>query len=510
MTFNAATDCADTGIGESGAPDFAVAAPVSRPAESLSAVALAGDGIGPEIMEAVKRILAAAGARVSWTDCEAGAAVAARGEVSGLPRETFEAVAAAGMVLKGPLETGIGTGGKSANVTLRKHFELFANVRPARALPGVVTPFAGRAIDLVVVRENVEDLYAGIEHMQTPDVAQCLKLITRAGSRKIAEAAFEVARSEGRSRVTCASKANIMKLTEGLFKGTFEEVAARHPGIAADHMLIDNLAHRLVISPEDFDVIVTTNMNGDIISDLTAGLVGGLGLAPSANLGTRMAMFEAVHGSAPDIAGQGRANPTALLLAALMMLRHGGAFAVADKIEHALFVTLEEGFDLTADLARPRGLAPASTAAFTDRVIGNLGQRSPACPQTRRAPLELPLSAPAPRQPQVRGDAGLDVFIEWVGLPGDLAACLKAAATGLPFDLQMISNRGLKVWPGQVPEADLVDHWRCRFSTLSPEGVSATDTGRLLEAVQTFARWCHVERLQVIDGAPGFTVAQGQ
>jgi len=480
----------------------------------LKAVALPGDGIGPEIMEAVQRVLIAGGARIDWTTCEAGASANAKGAASGLPRETLDEIATAGLVLKGPLETGIGTGGKSANVTLRKHFELYANVRPARRLPGVITPYMDRDIDLVVVRENVEDLYAGIEHMQTPDVAQCLKLITRAGSTKIAKAAFALAKAEGRSRVTCASKANIMKLSEGLFKEAFEDVAAKHKNITSDHMIIDNLAHRLVMSPEDFDVICTTNMNGDIISDLTAGLVGGLGLAPSANLGARMAMFEAVHGSAPDIAGKGLANPTALLLAAIMMLRQGGKLTAAERIEHALYVTLEDGKELTADMAAPRGVEAGSTAAFADRIISNLGRRSPACPEAPKSALKMPKSKPqttAVSAQTTRSDAGMDIFVEYGGCPTDLAACLKAATADMPFTLAMISNRGLKVYPGTVPMADFADHWRCRFASRVPQDDLPEDQlAELMTRISSFARWCHVERLQMIDGMPGFSVAQGQ
>lgn len=479
--------------------------------ESVKAVAIPGDGIGPELMEAVHRILKAAGAPIDWQECEAGAGAVAQGKRSGLPQETLDAIAATGRVLKGPLATGIGTGAKSVNVTLRKHFELYANVRPARMLPGIVSPFAGRNIDLVVVRENVEDLYAGIEHMQTPDVAQCLKLITRHGSQKIADAAFAVARSEGRKRVTCASKANIMKLTEGMFKKAFEEAATKHPDITADHMLIDNLAHKLVIEPEAFDVIAASNMNGDIISDLTAGLVGGLGLAPSANLGARMAMFEAVHGSAPDIAEQGIANPTALLLAAVMMLRHAGKTGVAERVEHALYATMEEGHELTPDLARPRGLAPASTSAFADRVISNLGRRSQYCPASRHAPLVLP-EPPATTGPEAEQvDAGIDVFIQWKGAAEDLPQILNSVVKGLPFRLVMISNRGLKVYPGPVPEASMVDHWRCRFAVFpSDADMSIAAVTGLITRISNVARWCHVERLQMLDGEPGFSLAQGQ
>jgi len=495
-------------VGPSPSPRIVVSTP-----RRLRAVALPGDGIGPEIMEAVQRVMAAAGARMDWTECEGGASVPL---ANGLPQDTIDAIAGAGLVLKGPLETGIGSGGKSANVTLRKYFELYANIRPARRLPGVVTPYADRDIDLVVVRENVEDLYAGIEHMQTPDVAQCLKLISRTGSRKIAEAAFAVAQAEGRKRVTCASKANIMKLTEGLFKSSFEEVAAAHPGVAADHLIIDNLAHRLVMSPEDFDVICTTNMNGDIISDLTAGLVGGLGLAPSANMGRDLAMFEAVHGSAPDIAGKGTANPTALLQAAIMMLRQAGWLVTAQRIEQALFVTLEVGKELPQDLAAPRGLVPGSTAAFTDRIISNLGRRSTSGNSGRTLrPVSLPVSSSLDQlndtAPTARSDAGVDIFVEFDGAPDQLAACMRAAAADLPLTLAMISNRGLKVYPGPVPQADFVNHWRCRFASRAPQDtLPETALSTLMGRITSFAHWCHVERLQVLDGVPGFSVAQGQ
>ena len=516
MTLNSALEQAY----DSPEGDFAVA-PEAQAARKLpfapmrqKVVALPGDGIGPEIMEAVQRILVAGGARIDWTTCEAGASANDKGAASGLPRETLDEIADAGFVLKGPLETGIGSGGKSANVTLRKHFELYANVRPARRLPGVITPYMDRIIDLVVVRENVEDLYAGIEHMQTPDVAQCLKLVTRAGSTKIAEAAFALAKAEGRSRVTVASKANIMKLSEGLFKQACEDVAARHSSIQSDHMIIDNLAHRLVMSPEDFDVICTTNMNGDIISDLTAGLVGGLGLAPSANLGSRMAMFEAVHGSAPDIAGKGLANPTALLLAAIMMLRQGGKLAAAERIEQSLYVTLEDGKDLTADMAGPRGVKAGSTAAFADRIISNLGRRSTDCPPAPRSSLKMPRSRPqttAVSAVTARSDAGMDIFVEYGGTPTELAACLKTAAADLPFTLAMISNRGLKVYPGTVPMADFADHWRCRFASRVPgDDLPERQLADLMARISNFARWCHVERLQMMDGSPGFSVAQGQ
>src|SRR5919197_3318168 len=270
-----------------------------------------GDGIGSEVVESARRIIAATGAPIEWEERQAGASIFKKGLPSGVPPETIESIVKTRVVLKGPLETPVGFGEKSANVTLRKLFETYGNIRPVRELPGICTPYSGRGIDLVVVRENVEDLYAGIEHMQTPGVAQCLKLISRKGCEKIVRLAFEFARSEGRTSVACATKSNIMKLTEGMLKRTFEEIAPEYPDIESWHVIVDNCAHQLVRRPEQFDVIVTTNMNGDILSDLSSALVGGLGFAPSANLGNEVAIFEAVHGSAPKYAGKNVINPTA-------------------------------------------------------------------------------------------------------------------------------------------------------------------------------------------------------
>ena len=261
---------------------------------------------------AARRIVEAAGAPIDWEETEAGAEVFKKGLPSGVPEETIASLSRTRVMLKGPLETPVGFGEKSANVTLRKLFETYANVRPVRELPGVKTPYSGRGIDLVMVRENVEDLYAGIEYMQTPGVAEALKLISVKGCEKIARFAFEYARSEHRTQVTCATKANIMKLSEGTLKRVFEQVAPDYPDIEAWHLIVDNCAHQLVKRPEQFDVLVMTNMNGDILSDLSSALVGGLGFAPSANIGSEVAIFEAVHGSAPKYAGKDVINPTAL------------------------------------------------------------------------------------------------------------------------------------------------------------------------------------------------------
>src|SRR3954451_18644510 len=335
-----------------------------------------GDGIGPECVTAARRIVEASGAEVEWEERQAGAEVFKQGLPSGVPPETIESIDRTRVVLKGPLETPVGFGEKSANGTLRKLFETYANIRPARELPGVTTPYTGRGIDLVVVRENVEDLYAGIENMQTPGVAQCLKLISRKGCEKIVRLAFEFARSEGRKSVACATKSNIMKLTEGYLKRTFEEIAKEYPDIQSWHIIVDNCCHQLVKKPEQFDVIVTTNMNGDIMSDLTSALIGGLGFAPSANIGNDVAIFEPGQGSAPKYAGKNVINPTAVLGAAVLMLRHLGAFDAAILIENALMVTLEERKVKTGDVVGYDGGKNASTSQYTEEIIKNLGKTS--------------------------------------------------------------------------------------------------------------------------------------
>ncbi len=467
-----------------------------------------GDGIGPEVTSATRRVLDAAGAKISWEVCEAGAAVFRRGLMTGVPEETIASLRTNRVGLKGPLETPIGFGEKSANVTLRKLFETYGNLRPIRELPGVVTPFSGRGIDLVVVRENVEDLYAGIEHQQTPGVAQCLKLMSRMGCEKIVRLAFEVALAEGRKSVTCATKANIMKLTEGLLKRTFEAVAKEYPSIEARTILVDACAHQLVRTPEAFDVIVTSNMNGDILSDLTSGLVGGLGFAPGANVGADVSIFEAVHGSAPLIAGKDLANPSAVILSAVMMLRHLDEPTLALQVENALLATLEQGVR-TGDIEGAH--AAVGTQRFADEVIARLGQapsRLAAREQrARRAP--APISAtPAP---SVRRTVGADVFIESTASPAELGPTLAALVEGSPVRLKMISNRGTIVYPDNSALTDCVDHHRCRFKLRDTAGELTTPMLLdLLARVGASYRFMHVEALQELDGARGYTLAQGE
>ena len=481
-----------------------------------------GDGVGPEVVRSGVRVIEAVGVLIDWEEAAAGASVFQAGDTSGVPAETRQSIERTKVVLKGPLETPVGFGEKSANVTLRKLFETYANVRPARELPGVPTRYAGEGVDMVIVRENVEDLYAGIEHMVTPDVGQCLKVISRKGSEKVIRYAFELARREGRHKVTAATKANIMKMTEGLFKKVFEELAQEYPEIKAEHLIIDNVAHQLAKDPAQFDIVVTTNLNGDIISDLASGLVGGLGFASSGNYGDSVAIFEAVHGSAPKYAGKDVINPTALILSSVMMLRHLGEAAAADRIEDAVLVTLEEGTATTQDLVRQTGGdvdTAASTTGFTDAVIANLG-RGPATLKARRAgnasgPPPAPLPgwsySPAHYASIERRTVGLDIFIETEAEADQLGPELEGIAAGGPFELHFIESRGTKVYPSVGLSSDGVRLLRARF--LTRDGGAAVDRDLLALQGQVAARqpgWTHIEKLHVFDGADGFTKAQGE
>src|ERR1700694_4588429 len=397
---------------------------------------LPGDGIGPEVVDAALAIVQATSVPVEFERCEAGARAFQKGVVTGIPKETIESIESTHVVLKGPLETPIGYGNRSANVTLRTLFETYGNIRPVRELPGVQTAFTGRNLDIVIVRENIEDLYAGIEYMQTPGVAEGLKLISREGCEKIVKLAFAFAIAEERKAVHCATKSNIMKLTEGLLQRTFEEFAPQYPSIVAKHILIDNCAHQLAMRPEQFDVIVTTNMNGDILSDLTSGLTGGLGFAPSANIGNDVSIFEAVHGSAPDIAGKNKANPTALVLSAAMMLRHVGEGKGANDIEQAVLVTLESGIR-TSDMMGVQN--PASTTDFTKAVISNLGKRSKVSPPRDYKKVELPPTRAGVNvvSASTRRVNGVDVYIESELDPKTLAGHLETLVPP-PMRLEMI------------------------------------------------------------------------
>jgi isocitrate dehydrogenase (NAD+) len=322
-----------------------------------------GDGIGPEVAEATVRVVAASGARVEWETVHAGAgSLAQTGKF--LPEEVLQSIGRTGVALKGPITTPIGGGFPSVNVALRKHFDLYANFRPVRVLPGVRTRFSDLPLDMVIFRENTEDLYAGLEHEVVPGVVESLKIITEKASLRIARFAFAYARREGRRKISVIHKANIMKMSDGLFLRCARQAAAEYPEIQHEELIVDNTCLQLVMRPETFDVLLLENLYGDIVSDLCAGLVGGLGLVPAANLGDTHAIFEAVHGSAPDIAGKNAANPTALMQSAVLMLRHLGERDAAGRLEQGILRVYAEGQVRTRDLG-----GSATTSQFADAVI---------------------------------------------------------------------------------------------------------------------------------------------
>ncbi|MGE3178675.1 MAG: NADP-dependent isocitrate dehydrogenase [Vicinamibacterales bacterium] len=481
------------------------------PAASPRVTLARGDGIGPEIMDAVLAVLEAAGARLEYDLVDVGEQAYRAGHTSGIAPETWALVRRNRVLLKAPITTPQGGGYKSLNVTLRKALNLFANVRPTKSYaPFVASPHPG--MNLVIIRENEEDLYAGIEHQQTRDVTQVLKLITRSGSERIARYAFEYARAYGRRRVTCMTKDNIMKLTDGLFHRVFMEVAAEYPDIASDHQLIDIGAARLATQPEAFDVILTLNLYGDILSDIAAQLAGSVGLAGSANVGEAAAMFEAVHGSAPDIAGRGVANPSGLLLAAVQMLVHVGRAEAAETIKNAWLRTLEDGIH-TADVYRPDTSRRAvGTAAFTTAVIERLGARprhlTPV--QYRAGGISVRVRDAAPADKSL---AGVDIFLDWSGAGREADVLGRQIERIVPqgWRLKMITNRGVKVYPDGIPETYRTDHWRCRFV---PTGGALLSFDRVLELMGRL----HAEGLDIIksehlytfNGEPAFSLGQGE
>jgi isocitrate dehydrogenase len=468
-----------------------------------------GDGVGPEIMAAVVRILDAAGASIDWRPIEMGEAVYLSGKTSGITDESWRTLESTAVLLKSPTATPQGGGYKSLNVTLRKTLGLYANVRPCVAY----TPFVRSAhpgMDVVVVRENEEDLYAGIEHRQTDDVYQCLKLVSRPGCERIVRYAFEYAKAHGRKRVTCMTKDNIMKLTDGLFHKVFDEIGAEYPEIAQDHMIIDIGMARAASTPGSFDVIVTPNLYGDILSDVLAEAAGSVGLAGSANVGTRCAMFEAIHGTAPDLAGKNLANPSGLLNAAVMMLGHIGQGEVGHRILAAWLRTLEDGIH-TSDVFHPDLSAErVGTREFADAVIERLGEVPVhlKVPQfnagIRRNLVPKPVSRAAHKVM-----VGVDVFFHWRGETAPLAGQLVALATE-PFELQMITNRGVMVWPRGHADTFCTDHWRCRF--MAKNGVIHNrDIVRLLESIADHGLdFVKTETLCTFDGVAGYSMGQGQ
>ncbi len=472
-----------------------------------------GDGIGPEVTDSARRILDATGVKINWDVCEAGAEVFKKGLDTGVPQQTIESIKKNRVVLKGPLETPIGFGAKSANVTLRKMFETYGNIRPVHEMPGVVTPYSGRGIDLVIVRENVEDLYAGIEYMQTPGLAETLKLISEKGCEKIVRLAFEFTRSEGRKTLHCATKANIMKKSEGLLKRVFERVAKEYPDIQAHHIIIDNCAHQLVKKPEQFDVIVTTNMNGDIMSDLSSALVGGLGFAPGANIGNNIAIFEAVHGSAPKYAGKNNINPTAMIMSAIMMLRYIKEFKAAEDVEHALQYTLETDKIFTRDVVGDD--KAVSTSKYTDTIIKNLGVRCSTMKTRTYKELIMPDVSSAPDFVVVkeRRVDGIDLFMETAIPMAQFGEKVEHVLNDTPLSLKQISCRGVVVYPIKDPEMmpDMIDGVVCRLTHRQPKTNVGDDI--ISDVLARFSKefsWTHIEKLNVFDGEVAYSKAHGE
>ncbi|MEO0006393.1 MAG: hypothetical protein RJA20_589, partial [Bacteroidota bacterium] len=410
-----------------------------------------------------------------------------------------------------PITTPQGGGYKSLNVTTRKFLGLYSNVRPCMSLfPFVNTKHP--VMDVIIVRENEEDLYAGIEHQQTDEVVQCLKLISRPGCERIVRYAFEYARQQNRKKVTCFTKDNIMKQTDGLFHAVFDEIAREYPEIENEHWIIDIGAAKMADTPEAFDVIVMPNLYGDVLSDVAAQIAGSVGLAGSANIGEECAMFEAIHGSAPRRAGQNVANPSGLLQGAIMMLNHIGQSDVAEKVQNAWLRTIEDGIHTYDIFKEGVSTRKVSTSEFAEAVIANLGKK----PENLKSVAysespKLNLPKYQRKKPALKKLEGVDLFVHWPGEnPNDLAAIVQKMETA-GVKLSMITNRGIKVWPDGFSETFCTDHWRCRFKPVSADGLNYTSIIELLDsALVQGVDVIKTENLYSFDGKPAFSLGQGQ
>jgi len=470
-----------------------------------------GDGIGPEIMDATLKIILAAGAQIEIDEIEVGEKVYLAGNTAGIAKESWDIIRRNKVFLKAPITTPQGGGYKSLNVTTRKFLGLYANVRPCISLhPFVRTKHPG--MDVVIIRENEEDLYAGIEHQQTDEVVQCLKLISRPGSEKIIRYAFEYARQYGRKKVTCFTKDNIMKQTDGLFYKIFDEIAKEYPDIENEHWIVDIGSAKLADTPEAFDVLVLPNLYGDVLSDVAAQIAGSVGLAGSANIGEECAMFEAIHGSAPRRANQNLANPSGLLQGAILMLVHIGQNDVAEKVQNAWLKTIEDGIH-TYDIFK-EGISKqkVGTKEFADAVIERLGQKpSQLKPVNYSKGSALKLPKYVRRAPAKKDLLGVDIFVHWSGTnPDELAALLQKIELE-NVKLSMITNRGIKVWPEGFEETFCTDHWRCRFKHKDGKNITKQDIISLLsKAEENKIDTIKTENLYAFDGVQAFSLGQGQ
>ena len=472
-----------------------------------------GDGIGPEIMDATLHILTEGGAQLEIETIEIGEKVYLRGNTAGIEPSAWESLRRTKVFLKAPITTPQGGGFKSLNVTTRKKLGLYANVRPCVAYaPFVDTLHPG--MDVVIVRENEEDLYAGIEYRLSPDVTQCLKLISRPGCEKIVRFAFEYAKGNNRQKVTCFTKDNIMKVTDGLFHKVFDEIAAEYPGIENEHWIVDIGAAKLADTPNAFDVVVMPNLYGDILSDVAAQIAGSVGLAGSANVGLQCSMFEAIHGSAPRRAGQNLANPSGLLLGGVMMLVHIGQIDAADRVHNAWLRTIEDGIH-TYDIYK-EGVSKqkVGTREFAEAVAARVGKKpeqlKPASYSKDAANRkEWTSSQNDPKIDMI----GVDLYVGANSKNGKQFGDSLRAITQDGLELTMVDNRGVAVWPEFMSETFLTDSFRCRFMSKTNPNAKVTHeqvfalAGKVAAAGYDVVK---IETLRNFDGKPGYTLAQGQ
>lgn len=471
-----------------------------------------GDGIGPEIMEATLNIITAAGAKLDIETIEVGEQVYLRGNIAGIDPSAWDSLKRTRVFLKAPITTPQGGGYKSLNVATRKSLGLYANIRPCISYhPYVSTKHP--TMDLVIVRENEEDLYTGIEHRQTQDVYQCLKLISRSGSEKIIRYAFEYAVAHNRKKVTCFVKDNIMKLTDGLFHKIYREISAEYPDIENEVWIVDIGAAKMADTPEKFDVIVMENLYGDILSDVAAQIAGSVGLAGSSNIGENYAMFEAIHGSAPRRAGQNLANPSGLLLGAVMMLNHIGQNEVATNVHNSWLRTLEDGVHTYDIFKENTSKEKVGTKEFAKAVIARLGEKPVKLKEVnyKKTPkADSKKSKSAKAKIQRKDLIGIDVFLDWnSGSAEDLGAILKKV-NSQNLKLSYISSRGIKVWPEGNPEIFCTDHWRCRFMVnVDGEVLNNSDVITLLENINDSGfDFIKTENLYNFDGESGYSKDQ--
>ncbi|MBR9999442.1 MAG: NADP-dependent isocitrate dehydrogenase [Cyclobacteriaceae bacterium] len=472
-----------------------------------------GDGIGPEIMQATLDILIAAEAKIETEVIEIGEKVYRKGVSNGISDEAWDSLRRTNVFLKAPITTPQGGGYKSLNVTTRMALGLFANVRPCRSFFPYV-PTNHPLTDLVIIRENEEDLYAGIEHQQTNEVIQALKLISKPGSEKIIRYAFEYAKVYGRSKVTCMTKDNIMKQADGIFHKIFNEVAREYPNIESNHMIIDIGSAVIADRPHSLDVVVTQNLYGDIISDIAAQVTGSVGLGGSANIGEEAAMFEAIHGSAPDIAGLDIANPSGLINAAVMMLVHINQPDIAEKIANAWLKTIEDGIH-TSDIYNKDSNRKVWTSEFSKEVILRLGQAPRLLRPVSFKPMtdmrKMILSKKVKSTKELKG---VDIFLDWEEQernPKKLGERLNKTGTG-KLALKMITNRGVKVYPDGFPGTYCTDHWRCRFvAPDEKDSLNNEDIVELLKAIHSEGfDFIKTEHLYTFDGERGYSLGQGE